>query len=185
MSDSFSTPWTIALQTPLSMGFPRQEYWSGLPFPTPGDLSQPRDPTHVPCIAGGFFTTEPQGNPSPQLIFVGLINVWLDKWVNSEKEVTSASGCGNADKGQRQEHMVWWPLMCIKHFITHKMSSRATVSFDPYHQLFFLTLCSKQGCYNSCFMMRRTEVQWFVQCFTATKDELGLEPVVFIQSLVQ
>ena len=34
----FATPWTVALQTPLSMGFPRQEYWSGLLFPTPGDL---------------------------------------------------------------------------------------------------------------------------------------------------
>ena len=41
MSDSFSTPWTIACQAPLSMGFPRQEYWSGLPFPSPGDLLNP------------------------------------------------------------------------------------------------------------------------------------------------
>ena len=104
--------WLSPLQIPLSVRFPRQEYWSGLPFPTPGDLSQPRDPTHVPCIAGGFFTIEPQGSPSPQLIFVGLINVWLGKWVYSEKEGTRASGCGNvADKGQRQEHMVWWQRM--------------------------------------------------------------------------
>ena len=36
------TPWTVALQAPLSMGFPRQEYWSGLPFPSPGDLPDPR-----------------------------------------------------------------------------------------------------------------------------------------------
>ena len=34
----FTTPWTVALQAPLSMGFPRQEYWSGLPFPAPGNL---------------------------------------------------------------------------------------------------------------------------------------------------
>ena len=40
MSDSV-TPWTIAHQAPLSMGFPRQEYWSGLPFPPPWDLSDP------------------------------------------------------------------------------------------------------------------------------------------------
>ena len=39
MSDSFVTPWTVAHQTPLSLGFPRQEYWSGLPFSSPGDLS--------------------------------------------------------------------------------------------------------------------------------------------------
>ena len=35
------TPWTVAHQVPLSMGFPRQEYWSGLPFPSPGDLPDP------------------------------------------------------------------------------------------------------------------------------------------------
>ena len=39
VSDSFATPWTVACQAPLSMGFPRQEYSSGLPFPSPGDLS--------------------------------------------------------------------------------------------------------------------------------------------------
>jgi len=37
----FATPWTVARQAPLSMGFPRQEYWSGLPFPAPGDLPNP------------------------------------------------------------------------------------------------------------------------------------------------
>ena len=55
-SDSFShvqvfaNPQTIALQAPLSMGFSRQEYWNGLPFPSPGDLPNPRDQTHVSCI---------------------------------------------------------------------------------------------------------------------------------------
>ena len=41
VSGSFATPWTVALQAPLSMGFPRQEYWSGLPFASPGDLPDP------------------------------------------------------------------------------------------------------------------------------------------------
>ena len=41
MSDSFAIPWTIDRQAPLSMGFSRQEYWSGLPFPPPGDLADP------------------------------------------------------------------------------------------------------------------------------------------------
>ncbi|ELR60425.1 hypothetical protein M91_18992, partial [Bos mutus] len=47
-------------QAPLSMGFPRQEYWSGLPFPTPGDLPDPGiKPASLvsPALAGGFFTT--------------------------------------------------------------------------------------------------------------------------------
>ena len=41
VSDSSATPWTVAHQAPLSTGYPRQEYWSGLPFPSPGDLSDP------------------------------------------------------------------------------------------------------------------------------------------------
>ena len=56
--------WTVASQASLSVGFFRQEYWSGLPFPPPGESSRPRDRTHISCdfyIAGGFFTTEPSG----------------------------------------------------------------------------------------------------------------------------
>ena len=41
VSDTFVTPWTVASQSPTSMGFPRQEYWRGLLFPSPGDLSDP------------------------------------------------------------------------------------------------------------------------------------------------
>ena len=48
----FATPWTVARQSPLPMGFSRQEHWSGLPFPSPGDLPDPRDQTQVSCIAG-------------------------------------------------------------------------------------------------------------------------------------
>ena len=44
-----ATRWTLAHQAPLSMGFSRQEYWSGLPFPSPGDLPDPEDQTHVSC----------------------------------------------------------------------------------------------------------------------------------------
>ena len=60
MSDSFRPPWTVAHQVPLSMGFPRQEYWSGLPFPS-GDLPDPRIDPAFPALAEGFFTTEPPG----------------------------------------------------------------------------------------------------------------------------
>ena len=61
MSSSFVTPWTVAHQTPLSMGFPRQEYWSGLLFPSPGDLPDSRIKPTSPVLAD--FTTEPTGNP--------------------------------------------------------------------------------------------------------------------------
>ena len=62
----FVTLWAVACQAPLSMGFSRQEYQSGLPCPPSGESSQPRDRTHISCgsyIAGGFFTTEPLKKP--------------------------------------------------------------------------------------------------------------------------
>ena len=55
-----ATPWTVARQAPLSMGFSRQEYWSGLPCPPPGDLPDPGiEPVSLmsPALAVGFFTT--------------------------------------------------------------------------------------------------------------------------------
>ena len=62
MSNSFLTP-TAANQDPLSVAFPRQEYWSGLPFPTAGDLSDPGVEPESPALAGRFFITEPPGKP--------------------------------------------------------------------------------------------------------------------------
>ena len=51
----FLTPWTVACQTLLSMGFSRQAYWSGLPFPPPGELPDPGIEPESPVLAGGFF----------------------------------------------------------------------------------------------------------------------------------
>jgi len=62
----FANPWTIVCHVSLSMGFPRQEYWSGLPLPTPGDLPDPGiEPTSLkaPALAGRFFTTALAGKP--------------------------------------------------------------------------------------------------------------------------
>ena len=59
----FATPWTVAHQAPLSMAFPRQEHWSGLPFSSPGDLPDPEMEPESPALAGGFFTAEPPGKP--------------------------------------------------------------------------------------------------------------------------
>ena len=63
MSDSFATPWTVACQAPLSVGFPREEYWTGLPFLSPSDLSDPGIEPASPTLAGRFFTNEPPGKP--------------------------------------------------------------------------------------------------------------------------
>ena len=59
----FENPWTVARQVPLSMEFPRQECWSGLPFPFPGDLPDPGIKPSSPVLAGRFVTTQPPGKP--------------------------------------------------------------------------------------------------------------------------
>ena len=55
--------WTVVHQAPLSMGFSRQEYWSGLPSPSSGNLPDPGIESKSPAMAVRFFTTEPPGKP--------------------------------------------------------------------------------------------------------------------------
>ena len=59
----FVTPWTVARQVSRSMGFARQECWSGLPLPPPGNCPNPGIKTMSAALAGRFFTTEPPGKP--------------------------------------------------------------------------------------------------------------------------
>ena len=67
------TPWTTARQAPLSMGFSRQEHWSGLLFPSSGDLPDSGTESASPALAGGFFTTEPLAKPN----FHGISHLFL------------------------------------------------------------------------------------------------------------
>ena len=65
MSNTFVKPWAAAHQAPPSMEFPRQEHWSGLQFPSPGDFPDPGIKPMTPALAGWFFTTETlQGSPA-------------------------------------------------------------------------------------------------------------------------
>ena len=59
-----ATPWTVAGQSPLSIAFSRQEYWSGLPFPSPGDVPDPSLPS--PALTGRFFTTRATWEARPR-----------------------------------------------------------------------------------------------------------------------
>ena len=59
------TPWTVACQAPLSMGFSRQEYWSGLPFPSSGDLSDPGIKPGSPALQADSLPSAPPGKPNP------------------------------------------------------------------------------------------------------------------------
>ena len=59
----FATPWTVAYQAPLSVGFSRQECWSGLPFPSPGDLPDPEIEPGPPALEADALPWEPSGKP--------------------------------------------------------------------------------------------------------------------------
>ena len=68
----FAAPWTAAYQAPLSMGFSRQGYWSGLPLPSPGDLPDPGVEPRSPTLQADALTSEPPGKP--ELPYFGLIS---------------------------------------------------------------------------------------------------------------
>ena len=63
------TPWVITCQAPLSMGFSRQEYWSGLPFPSPGDLPKPGIKPGSPTLQADSLPAEPPGKPKNDKLF--------------------------------------------------------------------------------------------------------------------
>ena len=79
-AQSCLTPWTVAPQALLSMGLSRQEYWRGLPFPSPGGLPNPGiEPLSpgFPTLTGGFFTTESPGKPQINLFNIMYLSLFL------------------------------------------------------------------------------------------------------------
>jgi len=71
----FATPWTVAHQAPQSMEFSRQEYWSGLPFPSPGDLPDPEIEPGSPALQADALLSEPQGSPKFHSIPLAIIHL--------------------------------------------------------------------------------------------------------------
>ena len=76
----FATPWTVAHETPLSMDFSRQEYWIGLPFPSPGDLPNPGIKPASPASAGRFFATSATWEAPKR-------DVGLPQWLSGEESI--------------------------------------------------------------------------------------------------
>ena len=83
----FLTPWTVARQAPPSLGFPRQEHWSELPFPSPGDLPHPGIEPASPALAGGFLTSEPPGKP--ERVIYPFRNYLVLKWDRLHEGISS------------------------------------------------------------------------------------------------
>ena len=75
----FVTPWTVAYQAPLSMGFSRQGYWSGLPFPSPGDLPDPGIKPRSPALQADALPSEPPGKPLSKFS-IAYIVIFIDPW---------------------------------------------------------------------------------------------------------
>ena len=105
--------WTVACQAPLSMRFPRQQYWSGLPCPLPGDLLDLGIELASPALAGGFFTTEPQGKhyPTPGLDIKNLFPRRRKSWRRCrevKRSYCSHMVCVCVCVCVMGEHEVWW-----------------------------------------------------------------------------
>ena len=69
----FATLWTVAHQAPPPMEFSRQEYWNGLPFPSPGDLPNPRIKPGSPALQADALPSEPPGNLKVHRTFIGFV----------------------------------------------------------------------------------------------------------------
>ena len=109
---TLATLWTVAHQTPLSTGFPRQEYWSGLPFPSSGDLPDPGTKAACPTLAGRLFTAEPAEK--------SYIYIWSEvKW--SEVPQSCPTLCdpmdcslpGSSIHGILQARVLEWVAVCF------------------------------------------------------------------------
>ena len=70
----FVTPWTVAHQAPVSMGFSRQEYWSGLTFPSPGDLPSTGMEPASSALISNLYSAEPPGKPIPGIYTCSFVH---------------------------------------------------------------------------------------------------------------
>ena len=87
----FATPGTVACQAPLSMGFSRQEYWTGLPFPLPGDLPTPRIAPRSPALQVDSLPSEPPGKPMLSIDPM-LILLYRSHWHDQDKAASKPTG---------------------------------------------------------------------------------------------
>ena len=125
MSNSFPTPWVAAHQAPLSMGFPRQEYWNGLLFPSPGDLPNPGVKPASPAMAGRFFTTEPPRKPN------GRDNSHYNCFYMFPKETNKKRADSEDDL---KAHMSWKPGRHCEPMMQFPVSFRwIFITHDFYH----------------------------------------------------
>ena len=126
MSNTFVTLWTVTHQSPLFMGFPKQEYWSGLPFLSPGDLLDSGiEPTFI-AVVGRFFTTEPQRKTSTLWVGmqIGAASVednmevpWKTKHIEKQRHYFANNGPSSQGYGFSSGHVWMWELDCAESWV--------------------------------------------------------------------
>ena len=130
----FGTPWTEACQAPMSMELPQQEYWNGVPFPSPGDFHDPGiEPKTLvsPALAGRFFTTAPPGKSHLMQNLISLI------------QLSSCLGCPIWFSSLRTEGVIFDFVICLFFFFLSWLSSTCGLclmsrSFKQRHSLEWL-----------------------------------------------
>ena len=120
----FGTPWTVARQAPLSMGFPREEYCSGLPFPSPGDLPNAgTEPESLisPDFTGGFFTTSTTWKaPAICLLVVKSSSAWLKEVFLTHGKAISYFVTFNLTHLTKSSYYEgFWSHWCFAAFVFH------------------------------------------------------------------
>ena len=100
----FATPWTVAHQVSPSMGFSRQGYWSGLPFPSPGDLPHPGIEPRSPALQADALPSEPPGKPR-----------WARAGCNKiSGSLSKENACPHSSRGWKSEIKKPLSLVCIR-----------------------------------------------------------------------
>ena len=77
----FATPWTVAYRAPQSMEFSRQEYWNGLPFPSPGDLPDPGIEPWSPALHADALPSEPPGKPKYRKLHIYYLHINIENYI--------------------------------------------------------------------------------------------------------
>ena len=134
--DSFATPWTVAHQAPLSMGFPRQEHWSGLLFPPPGNILNPGTELASSALAGRFFTTweaprrsawSEKGAESVECLMNWGHNAWKVR-----KTLTEAGSLGDRDVACLPSVLAQYVSSLGLHFTLPFCSSLQAPEYSPW-----------------------------------------------------
>ena len=130
MSYSFETPWTVVHLAPLSMVFPRQEYCSGFPFPTPGDFSNPEIEQGSPALAFGFFITESPRKPPRKLYNIYKASQVVLVVKNLPTNVGDVKRCGfNPLVGEIPWRGAWQPTPVF--LPRESLGQRSLVGYSP------------------------------------------------------